>query len=93
MGDFYEMFFEDAEIAAAALGIVLTKRGRHQGQDIPLCGVPVHAAQDYLKKLISLAMNGDEQAARHLLLFREKGIEMKDLTRIVLVFDAIDARL
>jgi DNA mismatch repair protein MutS len=54
MGDFYEMFFEDAEIASAALGIVLTKRGRHQGQDIPLCGVPVHAAQDYLKKLISL---------------------------------------
>jgi DNA mismatch repair protein MutS len=54
MGDFYEMFFEDAEIASRALGIVLTKRGRHQGQDIPLCGVPVHAAQDYLKKLISL---------------------------------------
>jgi DNA mismatch repair protein MutS len=54
MGDFYEMFFEDAEIASVALGIVLTKRGRHHGQDIPLCGVPVHAAQDYLKKLISL---------------------------------------
>ncbi len=54
MGDFYEMFFEDAEIASRALGIVLTKRGRHQGQDIPLCGVPVHAAQDYLRKLIGL---------------------------------------
>src|SRR5437868_14023940 len=54
MGDFYEMFFEDAEIAAQALGIVLTKRGKHQGRDIPLCGVPVHAAQDYLKKLIAL---------------------------------------
>jgi DNA mismatch repair protein MutS len=54
MGDFYEMFFEDAEIASAALGIVLTKRGKHQGQDIPMCGVPIHAAQDYLKKLISL---------------------------------------
>ncbi len=54
MGDFYEMFFEDAEISAQALGIVLTRRGRHQGQDIPLCGVPVHAAQDYLKKLIAL---------------------------------------
>ena len=54
MGDFYEMFFEDAEIASAALGIVLTRRGKHQGQDIPLCGVPVHAAQDYLKRLISL---------------------------------------
>jgi DNA mismatch repair protein MutS len=54
MGDFYEMFFEDAEIASAALGIVLTKRGKHQGADIPMCGVPVHAAQDYLKKLIAL---------------------------------------
>ena len=54
MGDFYEMFFEDAEIASQALGIVLTKRGKHQGQDIPMCGVPVHAAQDYLKKLIGL---------------------------------------
>ena len=54
MGDFYEMFFEDAEIASQALGIVLTKRGKHQGNDIPMCGVPIHAAQDYLKKLISL---------------------------------------
>ncbi|HVW91773.1 MAG TPA: DNA mismatch repair protein MutS [Devosia sp.] len=54
MGDFYEMFFEDAEIASQALGIVLTKRGKHMGEDIPMCGVPVHAAQDYLKKLIAL---------------------------------------
>jgi DNA mismatch repair protein MutS len=54
MGDFYEMFFEDAEIASQALGIVLTKRGKHQGQDIPMCGVPIHAAQDYLKRLIAL---------------------------------------
>jgi DNA mismatch repair protein MutS len=54
MGDFYELFFEDAEIASAALGIVLTKRGKHLGQDIAMCGVPIHAAQDYLKKLISL---------------------------------------
>src|SRR6478752_3528311 len=53
MGDFYEMFFEDAEIASQALGIVLTKRGKHQGADIPMCGVPIHAAQDYLKKLIA----------------------------------------
>jgi len=54
MGDFYELFFEDAEIASAALGIVLTKRGKHLEDDIPMCGVPVHAAQDYLKKLIAL---------------------------------------
>ena len=54
MGDFYELFFEDAEIASQALGIVLTKRGKHLGEDIRMCGVPIHAAQDYLKKLISL---------------------------------------
>ncbi|MEP4275078.1 MAG: DNA mismatch repair protein MutS [Roseibium sp.] len=53
MGDFYEMFFEDAEVASAALGITLTKRGKHQGDDIPMCGVPVHAADDYLQKLIA----------------------------------------
>ena len=54
MGDFYELFFDDAEEASRALGIVLTKRGKHQGQDIPMCGVPVHAADDYLQKLIGL---------------------------------------
>src|SRR5882757_6368704 len=54
MGDFYEMFFEDAEIASHALGIVLTKRGKHQGRDIPLCGVPVVRADEYLHRLIAL---------------------------------------
>ena len=54
MGDFYELFFEDAEVAANALGITLTKRGKHLGQDIPMCGVPVHAADSYLQKLIRL---------------------------------------
>jgi DNA mismatch repair protein MutS len=53
MGDFYELFFEDAEIASRALGIALTKRGKHLGQDIPMCGVPVHAADDYLQRLIA----------------------------------------
>ena len=54
MGDFYEMFFEDAEMASRALGIALTKRGKHLGADIPMAGVPIHAADDYLQKLISL---------------------------------------
>lgn len=54
MGDFYELFFEDAEIASRALGITLTKRGKHSGEDIPMCGVPVHAADDYLQRLIRL---------------------------------------
>ncbi|MER2507497.1 MAG: DNA mismatch repair protein MutS, partial [Amaricoccus sp.] len=52
MGDFYEMFFADAEAASAALDIALTKRGQHLGQDIPMCGVPVHAAEGYLLSLI-----------------------------------------
>ncbi|MCC6006594.1 MAG: DNA mismatch repair protein MutS, partial [Rhodobacteraceae bacterium] len=52
MGDFYEMFFADAEAAAAALDIALTRRGQHLGQDIPMCGVPVHAAEGYLLSLI-----------------------------------------
>ncbi len=54
MGDFYELFFDDAEVASRALGIVLTKRGKHQGQDIPMCGVPVVRSDEYLHKLIAL---------------------------------------
>ena len=45
MGDFYEMFFTDAEQAAEALDITLTKRGKHGGVEVPMCGVPVHAAE------------------------------------------------
>jgi DNA mismatch repair protein MutS len=52
MGDFYELFFDDAVAAAAALDIALTKRGKHLGEDIPMCGVPVHAAEGYLLTLI-----------------------------------------
>ena len=53
MGDFYELFFEDAATASRALGIALTKRGKHLGEDIAMCGVPVHAADEYLQKLIA----------------------------------------
>ncbi len=52
MGDFYELFFDDAVKASEALSIVLTKRGKHKGQDIPMCGVPVHRADEYLQRLI-----------------------------------------
>ena len=52
MGDFYELFFDDAVAAAQALDITLTKRGKHLGEDIPMCGVPVHAAEGYLLNLI-----------------------------------------
>lgn len=52
MGDFYELFFDDAKQAANALDIALTKRGQHLGRDIPMCGVPVHSADAYLHRLI-----------------------------------------
>jgi len=52
MGDFYELFFDDAVRAAEALDIALTKRGEHQGEPIPMCGVPVHHAHSYLSRLI-----------------------------------------
>jgi DNA mismatch repair protein MutS len=53
MGDFYELFFDDAEIAARDLGIVLTKRGKHLGRDIPMCGVPIERSDEYLHRLIA----------------------------------------
>jgi len=54
MGDFYELFFDDAEIASRALGIVLTKRGKHLGRDIPMCGVPIERSDEYLHRLIAV---------------------------------------
>ena len=53
MGDFYELFFDDAVTAASILDIALTKRGKHAGDEIKMCGVPVHAAEGYLQKLIA----------------------------------------
>src|SRR2546423_15306299 len=52
MGDFYELFFDDAVKAASALDIALTKRGKHLGEGIPMCGVPVHSHEAYLSRLI-----------------------------------------
>ncbi|WP_201290962.1 DNA mismatch repair protein MutS [Croceibacterium salegens] len=52
MGDFFELFFDDAKTAAAILDIALTSRGEHQGEPIPMCGVPVHSAEGYLARLI-----------------------------------------
>jgi DNA mismatch repair protein MutS len=54
MGDFYELFFEDAVTASRALSLTLTRRGKHNDDDIPMCGVPVHAAETYLSRLIRL---------------------------------------
>ena len=52
MGDFYELFFEDAVTAAGVLDITLTKRGKNQGEEIPMAGVPFHSYEPYLAKLI-----------------------------------------
>src|SRR6202161_1119386 len=52
MGDFFELFFEDAKAASACLDIALTARGEHDGAPIPMCGVPIHAAEAYLARLI-----------------------------------------
>src|ERR1041384_4080846 len=65
MGDFYELFFQDAEIASRALGIVLTKRGKHQGADIPMCGVPVVRADEYLHKLIAAGFRVAVRSEEH----------------------------
>ena len=52
LGDFYELFFEDAEVSSKVLGITLTKRGQVEGRDIPMCGVPFHQGDSYLNKLL-----------------------------------------
>lgn len=52
VGDFYELFFDDAKFVSSFLALTLTKRGKNKGEDIPLCGVPVHAASHYLAKLV-----------------------------------------
>src|SRR3712207_3937195 len=52
MGDFFELFFDDAKAAAACLDIALTARGEHEGEPIPMCGVPIHAAEAYLARLV-----------------------------------------
>ena len=57
MGDFYELFFDDAVIASKALDITLTKRGKANGKDIPMCGVPFHSADNYLPRLIKKGFN------------------------------------
>jgi DNA mismatch repair protein MutS len=56
MGDFFELFFEDAKIASQVLDIALTSRGEHGGSPIPMCGVPVHAAEGYLARLIKAGL-------------------------------------
>jgi len=87
MGDFYEMFFDDAVAASEALDIALTKRGKHLGEDIPMCGVPVHAAETYLLTLIRKGfrvavgeqMESPEEAKKR----GSKSVVMRDVVRLV----------
>ena len=87
MGDFYELFFEDAQKASVALGITLTARGSHGGAPIPMCGVPVHAAEAYLAKLIRAGfkvavceqMENPAEARKR----GSKSIVRRDVTRVV----------
>ena len=57
LGDFYELFFEDAEKAAPILGVALTRRGKVRGGDIPMCGVPYHAAETYIAKVLKAGLS------------------------------------
>ena len=57
MGDFYELFFDDAKRAAELLNITLTKRGQHLGTPIPMCGVPFHSVDNYLARLVKLGVS------------------------------------
>lgn len=87
MGDFYELFFEDAVEASRALGITLTKRGKHLGEDVAMCGVPVHAADGYLQRLIRLGfrvavceqMEDPAEAKKR----GAKSVVRRDVTRLV----------
>jgi DNA mismatch repair protein MutS len=87
MGDFYEMFFEDAVTASSILGIALTKRGQHNNQDIPMCGVPFHSADSYIAKLIeqgykvaiSEQMESPEEAKKR----GHKSVVRREVVRII----------
>ena len=87
MGDFYELFFDDAVQASAALDITLTKRGQHNGDDIPMCGVPFHAYESYLAKLIRAGfkvaiceqMENPEEAKKR----GSKSVVRRDIVRTV----------
>ena len=82
MGDFYELFFDDAVTAAPVLEIALTSRSKHQDRDIPMCGVPHHAVDSYINRLIErgykVAICDQVEDAR-----KAKGIVARDVTRVV----------
>ncbi len=91
MGDFYEMFFEDASVAAKILGITLTSRGSYNGKKVPMCGIPHHAYQSYIGKLVDSGWKvavceqvEDPKAA--------KGIVKRDVVRVVTPGSLVDEK-
>jgi DNA mismatch repair protein MutS len=92
MGDFYEMFNEDAKVASRALQISLTKRGKSEGMDIPLCGIPYHAAEPYIAKLIrqgyKVAVCEQVEDPK-----KAKGIVKREVVRVVTPGTVLDAGL
>src|SRR3989337_2817473 len=91
MGDFYEMFFDDAVTASKVLEITLTKRGKSGGEDIPLCGVPYHAADGYLAKLVRhgfrVAVCEQMEDPKN-----AKGVVKRDVVRVVTPGTATDSQ-
>lgn len=87
MGDFYELFFEDAVQASEALGITLTKRGKTDGMEIPMCGVPIHAGEAYLARLIKLgyrvAICEQMESPQEAKLRGAKSVVRRDVVRLV----------
>ena len=87
LGDFYEMFFDDAVTAAKALDIALTRRGQHGGQDVPMCGVPAHSYEGYLAKLIRagyrVALCEQQEKPEEAKKRGGKSIVTRDVVRIV----------
>jgi len=89
MGDFYEMFFDDAKLASKELEIALTSRGKHRGEDVPLCGVPYHAADSYISRLLSkgykVAICEQVEDPK-----KAKGIVRRAVTRVITPGTALD---
>ncbi len=77
MGDFYEMFFDDAVKAAETLNIALTRRGKHLGEDIAMCGVPVHSHENYLERLIRRASRSPSASRPRILRKRRSAVRSR----------------
>ena len=87
MGDFYELFFDDAKTAAGALDIALTKRGQHLGEDIAMAGVPAHSADGYIAKLVrkgfKIAICDQTEDAAEARKRGSKSVVRRDVVRII----------